>query len=436
MLLERTGLRISEFEPVLASMLGSEKGEEGCRVLAEAMLLGRSQVQLRDWLYCLAKAPGSIVRRRLIDAAGRTPDRFVSAIEDAMDDDDATQGVPPEKLTADVVSSDTKRFIEALESLARDLNKPRIGEELISHVLLQNLDSSIADLLVAWAGKEAFDRFLVWLKNQVTGAETAVEIFSTRLSPSDMTSPSDFLTRTNEGADAVAKFLAGKTSVKASPGASKQTLAGPLCENLNRLLEDPGLFDAAASDRSWGGDAAKTLTAKKPDATSLPIINRLILNLWSQGAIAPCKLNLSAFDGNGKKFCHRLREDSASLGAKQITTRHLLYTLLGNEASLLSVALAVRGVSVKTELHAALSRELARPGKKRNNDFEVTRDTVLPAVEQILRESHKLARDRGAKAMSEFDVSRAFVFKQPQELARLFPANPQILCRVRRSRSG
>ena len=99
-------------------------------------------------------------------------------------------------------------------------------------------------------------------------------------------------------------------------------------------------------------------------------------------------------------FCRRLAEDASSLGAKKITTpRHMLYTLLGNDSGLLTLALTVRGVNVKRDLHATLSRELVQAGKKRNDQFALTRDTVFGAVEQVFLQSCAECAAAGADAL-------------------------------------
>ena len=46
MLLDDTGLKINAFDSILATVFGKEKGEEGCRVLSEAIRHGRSKVHL------------------------------------------------------------------------------------------------------------------------------------------------------------------------------------------------------------------------------------------------------------------------------------------------------------------------------------------------------------------------------------------------------
>jgi ATP-dependent Clp protease ATP-binding subunit ClpA len=315
MLLTEDGLDLSPFEPVFASMLGSEAGEAGCKVVAIAAAHGRPQVQLRDWLYCLAEAPGTELRKRLIDAAGKTPKRFVSAVEDALDEDDApAASFPVTRLTSATAAPAVSAMLAAAEQLARKNGCRNITDAVVTLALLEVADDALRSALGYWATEDGLKAFVSRLHNRIAPAE-ATDIFA-------------------------------------------------------------------------------------PDG----------------------KLDPALFDASGRKLLLRVREDAASVGAKKVTTRHLLYTLLGSEAGLLPLALAIRGVDVKRDLHSVLSRELARPGAKRNETFELTRDTLYDAVVQLLLSSLTSARERGARAISEFDVGKAFIFKQPQELTRLFPA--------------
>jgi ATP-dependent Clp protease ATP-binding subunit ClpC len=123
----------------------------------------------------------------------------------------------------------------------------------------------------------------------------------------------------------------------------------------------------------------------------------------------------------GRKLLRRTAEDAGSLGLEKISARVLLYTLLGDEAGALSVALAGRGIEVKRDLHAKLARELARPGRKRTT-LEATKNNMLAIVEQILKQALGYAAERGPGGITVQDVARAFVMKQPNELTRLLPA--------------
>ena len=314
MLLDANGLHISTFEPPLAAMLGNAPGEEGHKVLSEAISAGRSRVELRDWLYCLAKTPGTEIRRQWIDRPGKKPETFVALIEGAYDEE-TSAGALPDRLTLAVVASAVPRMLAAAEQLTSEFQRAKVGEAALTLALLETADSGLKGLLTAWATEDGLLRLVGYLR--------------TKLAPAT----------------------------------------------------DAGLVVFTAD-----------------------------------GA-----LNVRSFAPSGHKFCHRLVEDSASFGAPKITTRHMLYTLLGNESGTLATALTLGGAEVKRGLHANLSRELARPGAKRPDDFHLRRETVFDAVEQVLRQSHTLARQRGVAAIGEHDVACAFLDKQGRELQRLFP---------------
>ena len=134
---------------------------------------------------------------------------------------------------------------------------------------------------------------------------------------------------------------------------------------------------------------------------------------------APYKLRQDIFSSDGDRFCKRWREDMAAIGIKtKVTTRHLLYSILGNSAGPLANALSTHGVAVK-DLHAALTRELTRPGRKRNDDFQLTKDAVFDSVSAVLVEAFTLSRERGVEAIGEIDIHRAFLAKQQREVQRL-----------------
>ncbi|MCA9179142.1 MAG: ATP-dependent Clp protease ATP-binding subunit [Planctomycetales bacterium] len=127
---------------------------------------------------------------------------------------------------------------------------------------------------------------------------------------------------------------------------------------------------------------------------------------------------------SGKKVLRDLREDIVSFGAKKVTTRHLLFTLLGDEAGLIHVGLAIRGINVKTEVHAGLSREMTRPGRKRKKgDFQLTKgDTLLDSVVDVLEQAYQSARRRGEEQVGRFDINRSFVEHHIGEIRRLLSA--------------
>jgi len=140
--------------------------------------------------------------------------------------------------------------------------------------------------------------------------------------------------------------------------------------------------------------------------------------LWTpEGDLNPKALRLSA-----SQLCRRIAEDTTSLGFDKVTSRHVLYTLLGDEKSPLSVALLLRGVDVKKDLHGVLTRELTRRGAKRKGNFVLSRETMYESVAKVLEESAKMASVRGAPGVTQNDICRAFVTMQANELSRLFPS--------------
>ncbi len=180
------------------------------------------------------------------------------------------------------------------------------------------------------------------------------------------------------------------------------------------LLEnaDQKLVDLLAA---WLGDEEKYLA----------FINRL--KKASRGSIptggildGEGNLRLVDFRGSGRKLIDRLFEDAASLGAKKISTRYLLYTLLGDEGSLLSRSLTIMGMDVKRDLHALLSRELSNPGAKRNDDLRMNDEYLLKSVLRIFEKAKKFSLARDGSGILEHDISLAFVHSQKRELQRLF----------------
>jgi len=135
----------------------------------------------------------------------------------------------------------------------------------------------------------------------------------------------------------------------------------------------------------------------------------------------PVGLRLDVFSPDGRLFCKRWREDMASMGIKtKVTTRHLLYTILGNTSGPLASALTTFGVTAK-DLHAALTRELTRVGRKRNDTFALTQDALFDSVVVVLMRASELSLAREAKGIGEIDIHRAFLEKQEHELSRLLP---------------
>jgi ATP-dependent Clp protease ATP-binding subunit ClpC len=312
MLIDDKGLKLHAFDPVLAAALGDAPGEEGCNVVAQALIAQRARIHLRDWLYCLASAPGTHLRRRLIDALGKQPDAFISGCERGLDDiEEPPADTPLQRLTAQTVSADVQRLLESASRIASEHSRPQVTDAALTLALLETASGDMRDMLAAWATDERLKQFTEFLRIELMPPQTDV----------------------------------------------------------------------------FGTDG---------------------------------RLNVQLFDAAGRRFVRRLREDAASLGTAKLTTRHLLYTLLGHESGLLHLALVLRGARVREHLHASLTRELLRPGRKRNDAFELTSEQMFDAVAQVFRDALRASRGRGAAKVGEFDVARAFVARQPKELQRLF----------------
>jgi ATP-dependent Clp protease ATP-binding subunit ClpC len=312
MLLDEKGLRLAAFEPVLAAVLGNNKGEEGYRIISEAAHFGHERIELRDWLYCLVKGPGMKLRKFLVEGPGKNADELVDLLESTLGDEDAA-GIAPSELTPETVAAPVLEMLKRAEELAAAWKKGRVDDAALSLALLELADPDLMRLLGMWAGTEKLKGFMHDL-SPVT-AEPDVELF-----------------------------------------------------------------------------------------------------------LANGEINRTAFSGSGWRFCQRLREELAAMGSEKVTTRHLLYAILGNDDGALTVSLAMQGVDVKKDLHATLTRELARPGRKRNDELKLTKDTLFGSVIAVFQGAQKLAAERGAKEpVGEQDVHRSFVISQTQELTRLIP---------------
>lgn len=311
MLLDDNGLKIEGFDPVLAEILGNASGEEGSSVLKQTQDHEHLRVELRDWLYCLALAPGTLVRKNLIDEVGKQPDKFVSLLEDVFKEDSPPDGDPPDAITSKTAAPEVMTMLDACRRIAGDAEERLVDDAVLTLAFFETADSELLEMISAWASEERMRLFMARVRDAVHP-----------------------LTKIN-------------------------------------LFREDGLLD------------------------------------------------LRVFSASGRRFCQRLREDVQSLDIKKITTRHILYTLLGSEGSAVSLALASDGVDVKKELHSALTRELVKLGAKRNNDLELTSETFFEASVLVFEEAFRQVKAAGRSLISEFDISRAFVRRQPGELSRL-----------------
>jgi ATP-dependent Clp protease ATP-binding subunit ClpC len=309
MVLDETGLRISSFDIRIATAFGNTPGEEGGRVLAECMKHGRYTVTLRDWLYCLARTNGTEIHKRFVLRAGQDADRFISVIEDSIEEDES-DGMLPTGLTSETVNQEVIDFLERAEAFARKRGD-RIGDADVSLALLQTADKELTELLETWIEEDQYQIMLRQLERTVKGDK-----------------------------------------------------------------HDTNIFDQNG------------------------------------------RLQYSAVSPTARSFLKRVVEDAASLGAKQIGGKHLLYTLLSDETSLLSRTLYLLGVDVKTQMHAPLARQLRRPGRKRCDDLSLDRQHLLETVAKLFEHAYKLASARDSIVL-EHDISLAYVQRQEREIIQL-----------------
>ena len=170
-LLTEKGLAISAFEPVLAAVLGNKPGEWGAAVLAEADALGHAQVQLRDWLYCLVRSPGTWARRLLIEAVGRKAESLIAGVEGGIDTDDEPQGPAPLRLTSSTVAPAVIAALDAAERLARENHAETITDAMLTLALVETADEVLLDLLTKWIKEEGMAALLAKLRVNVRKRE-------------------------------------------------------------------------------------------------------------------------------------------------------------------------------------------------------------------------------------------------------------------------
>ncbi len=130
------------------------------------------------------------------------------------------------------------------------------------------------------------------------------------------------------------------------------------------------------------------------------------------------RLQHNVVSPTARTFLKRVVEDAASLGAKQIGGKQMLYSLLSDETTLLSRSLYLLGVDVKTQMHAPLARQLRKPGRKRRDDLSLDRQHLLETVAKLFEHAYKLASARDGIVL-EHDISLAFVQRQEREIAQL-----------------
>lgn len=314
MLLDAERLRTEAFEPKLGLALGSARGEEGSRLVACAAAHGRSRVELRDWLYCLAAMPETCVHRRLVLDLEQDPDTFSAMLEAQLGGEGSVAGLPPERLTEAAVAPAVLGMLARAQQLAQKHSKPSIVDAALTSAILEHADEELTELVKAWMRPERYEALLRALQRDL----------------------------------------------EALPASRTVTLAA------------------------------------------------------------------SEFHPSAWRVLQRLLEDSASLGAKRISTRHLLYTLLGDDKSSLSLAIVRQGLDPRGALQSQLARELTDARAKRSEGLALERECLFDATRLVLERAVALSRERGDARAREIDVSRAFVALQSRELQRLRSAGREV----------
>ncbi len=326
MLLTEKGLNIHAFEPTLASLLGSDEGDLGGKILGEAGAHQRRRVEVRDWFYLLLKSPAkNAVRAEFDDSLGLNVARFVEDIESSYDADEASLGMPPSDLVPSAVAPEVLSMLEHADKLRRDHGCPDVSDLELTLAILVSGDETLHTVLEATLDPDRFDR--------------------------------------------LKKSVLRKIKERGGPAV---------------IPADKEIFDADG------------------------------------------KLRFDLFSITGQQALKRWREDVAAIGIKtKLTTRHLMYSILGNASGPLPVALSTYGFAAK-DLHAILARELTRAGRKRNDEIQLHRDSLFAAVVCVLKHAQTLAQEREAAGIGEIDIHRAMLAKDPRELVRLL-AKPEDL---------
>ncbi|HUW56010.1 MAG TPA: AAA family ATPase [Planctomycetota bacterium] len=441
MILDANGLNLAGLDDRLARALGNEPGQEGSAVLAKAVEQGCTRVHTRHWLYCLADMPGGLLRTHLIDTIGKDSQRFVRTIEMSLGPPEKGDGPPLMELTSETVTPEVREMLKAAEHLVDEHRTKTVTEPILTLALLEAGGDELRGVLESWATPEGLKRFKDLLHGRMAGALeelTRDDLFNTaHLGPNDVKDWPKLCAKLVGEVDDPRTDAAGRILGLLPPDVQKGLLEAVKTENcdavrgtlrpvLNRLMERPDFHQAR--------DFAELPRQEEPPLEDqwlkmteqeVVLANRRMLEAAFPDEIVENpnpdgKLRQTLLDPTGHRLCRRLIEDMASLGTRQVTTYHLLYTLLGTE-SLLTRALTLRGVDVTKDLHTVLSRQLARAGTKRNTDFALTAETLLGSVTDLLLYAVQLARARGASAVAEADISRAFVHRSARTLQELFP---------------
>lgn len=131
--------------------------------------------------------------------------------------------------------------------------------------------------------------------------------------------------------------------------------------------------------------------------------------------------NAEAFTDSGRRLCQCVLEEVSSLGARRVSTRSVLYALVGQENGLLTTALTHQGFAVSRDFHAVLVRELHRSRKRSAERPTLNREEAFGPVHDWLETAQRLAQNRRAEGIAACDLERAFAQTQIAEITRLVP---------------
>ncbi|MDP8223917.1 MAG: AAA family ATPase [Candidatus Lernaella stagnicola] len=263
MLLTEQGLNIAAFDRRLARMLGDKKGEEGDKVLAQALIHGDGAVHLRHWLYCLVASPGSIVRVHLIEKRGNDPDQFIENIELAFGLDKPGEPAPvSDRLHRGAVDAEVSAMLEKVQNIARKYDQKTITEAALTLAIYEQAsssDSRLAGILEAYATEKGLQHFLKYVQTKLR-PDRVIDLFAastdggTRKLDTSLYSPSGrkFLARLREDAASLgAKRIFTPHLLYSLLGQDRGHLAGALAMRGLDVKRD--LHTSLARHLSWAG---------------------------------------------------------------------------------------------------------------------------------------------------------------------------------------
>lgn len=133
------------------------------------------------------------------------------------------------------------------------------------------------------------------------------------------------------------------------------------------------------------------------------------------------EFNWTVLSPGGRRLCQRIVEDATSLGAARLTTRHVLYSLLGGDAGSFTEGLRVQGIRVQRDLQALLVRELHRRRRRAAAPVSLARNALFAPVVSWLEEACAVARARRLPFVTDQALESAYARTQLSEITRLIP---------------